>query len=116
MPRARRSAGLRVGLATLLALALGAGVGACGDTGTRTAPAPSPEGATPSSGGPEAGAAATRRPRGSVLLVSIDGLNPDALTRLGRRGAPHLNRLLATGTGTRTRRTSASSSTIPART
>lgn len=35
-----------------------------------------------------------------VLAISLDGLNPDALRRLGRRGAPHLWRLLDEGAGT----------------
>ncbi|MEO9323193.1 alkaline phosphatase family protein [Nocardioides sp. C4-1] len=35
-----------------------------------------------------------------VLAISLDGLNPDALRRLGRRGAPHLWRLFDEGAGT----------------
>lgn len=40
-----------------------------------------------------------------VLVVSLDGLNPDALTRLGRARAPHLWRLLDEGAGTLEART-----------
>lgn len=52
---------------------------------------------------PAAGAAA-RRVR-SVLIISVDGLNPRALNRLGRKRAPHLHRLLRQGTSTRNART-----------
>lgn len=40
-----------------------------------------------------------------MLAISIDGLNPRALTTLGRAGVPHLWRLLDEGAGTRNART-----------
>ncbi len=40
-----------------------------------------------------------------VLAISIDALNPRALTRLGRNGAPHLWRLIDEGAGTLNART-----------
>jgi hypothetical protein len=40
-----------------------------------------------------------------VLVVSLDGFNPDALRRLGRQGAPHLWRLFDEGVGTLNART-----------
>lgn len=41
----------------------------------------------------------------SVLAVSVDGLNPTAITRLGPEGAPTLHRLLAEGASTLEART-----------
>jgi hypothetical protein len=41
----------------------------------------------------------------SVLAISIDGLNPDALRRLGRDGTPHLHALLDAGASTLNART-----------
>ncbi len=41
-----------------------------------------------------------------VLVVAVDGLRSDALTKLGSRGAPTLQRLLAQGSGTLNGRTS----------
>jgi predicted AlkP superfamily pyrophosphatase or phosphodiesterase len=35
-----------------------------------------------------------------VVIVSLDGLNPTAITRLGRRGTPVLHRLMRTGAST----------------
>jgi predicted AlkP superfamily pyrophosphatase or phosphodiesterase len=40
-----------------------------------------------------------------VLAISVDGLNVDALERLGRAGAPHFHRLLDEGASTRNART-----------
>ncbi len=40
-----------------------------------------------------------------VLLISVDGLNPRAITRLGRRRAPHLHRLIRNGASTLNART-----------
>lgn len=40
-----------------------------------------------------------------VLAISLDALNPNALRRLGRAGAPHLWRLFDEGTGTLNART-----------
>jgi hypothetical protein len=45
-------------------------------------------------------------PTDSVLVVSVDGLNPDALRTLGPDGAPVLHRLVAEGTSTMNARTS----------
>ncbi len=42
---------------------------------------------------------------GSVLAISIDGLNPSALDRLGVRRTPHLHELEAAGASTRNART-----------
>lgn len=41
----------------------------------------------------------------SVLAISIDGLNPDALEQLGTAGTPHLHDLMATGASTLNART-----------
>jgi hypothetical protein len=41
-----------------------------------------------------------------VLVISVDGLNPDALRRLGRSGAPALHRVMAEGPSTLNARTS----------
>lgn len=41
----------------------------------------------------------------SVLAISIDGLNPDALSRLGRKGTPHLHALADAGASTLNART-----------
>jgi hypothetical protein len=40
-----------------------------------------------------------------VVLVSVDGLNPDAIRKLGRTGAPTFHRLLARGAATLNART-----------
>ncbi|HET6653403.1 MAG TPA: alkaline phosphatase family protein [Nocardioides sp.] len=40
-----------------------------------------------------------------VIAISVDGLNPDAIRRLGPSGAPALHRLLAQGAGTLNART-----------
>ena len=54
-------------------------------------------------------AATTRRSAddaiGSVLAISLDGLNPDALRRLGAERTPHLHELMATGASTLNART-----------
>ncbi len=50
----------------------------------------------------------------SVLVVSIDGLNPDAITALGPSQAPHLHRLIAEGAATLNARTEfESTQTLP---
>lgn len=41
----------------------------------------------------------------SVLAISIDGLNPDALERLGEERTPHLHELMASGASTLNART-----------
>src|SRR5918998_4993950 len=41
----------------------------------------------------------------SVLAISIDGLNPAALRRLGRTGTPHIHELMRTGASTLNART-----------
>ena len=49
-----------------------------------------------------------------VVLVSVDGLNPDAITQLGRAGAPTFHRLMATGVSTLDARTTyESTQTLP---
>ena len=45
-------------------------------------------------------------PVDSVLVVSLDGLNPDALRVLGRSGTPHLHAFMRDGASTRNARTS----------
>lgn len=100
----------RLLLGGLLLVTTGAGLAACGDTdrgagSARTSPSSAPDPAAQSSPSKAPRPAPTRTLRGSVLLVSVDGLNPDAVTRLGSKGAPHITRLLATGTGTRNART-----------
>jgi hypothetical protein len=41
----------------------------------------------------------------SVLAISVDGLTPRALSRLGRKGTPHLHRLMRQGASTLNART-----------
>lgn len=60
---------------------------------------------------PDAPRAVTERrldtvgPIDTVVAISIDGLNPNAITRLGKRGAPALHRLIRTGATTLNART-----------
>ncbi|HWM06352.1 MAG TPA: alkaline phosphatase family protein, partial [Actinophytocola sp.] len=42
-------------------------------------------------------AESTAAPETRVLVISVDGLNPAALRRLGARGSPHFHRLMAEG-------------------
>lgn len=68
-------------------------------------------GCTDDGGGPRAddvadstAQAASAHPS-KVVLISVDGLNPSALTRLGRAGTPNLHRMLREGAGTLNART-----------
>lgn len=107
--------------APVLALVLTAGCAAGDGSGVAQQPAADDDRsprqdatnqAAPAVGGPGGGTSG-RRAR-SVVLISIDGLNPSAVERLGRRKAPHLNRLLRTGTGTTNARTARESTiTMP---
>ena len=95
MVRARRLATV----ALVVALATPA-VGACdADPGASRGPDATPpaDGATPT------GASGSKGPR--VLAVSVDGLNPSAITQLGEAGTPTLHRLLREGAGTLNART-----------
>ncbi|WP_309649475.1 alkaline phosphatase [Nocardioides sp.] len=58
-----------------------------------------PAAGTPTSGAPPTTAPARAFPA-QVLAISIDALNPRALTKLGRDSVPHLWRLLDEGAGT----------------
>jgi predicted AlkP superfamily pyrophosphatase or phosphodiesterase len=50
----------------------------------------------------------------TVVVVSVDGLNPSAINELGRQGAPVLHRLIANGAATLNARTEQeSTSTLP---
>ncbi|MEQ6901319.1 alkaline phosphatase family protein [Nocardioides sp. YIM 152588] len=101
--------------ATLLtALALGAATAtAC--AATTDSPAGAHTGAAPTSAalaaasGPSSATtradASRATPDGRVLAISLDGLNPTALTRLGRAGTPHLHRLMRQGASTLNART-----------
>ncbi len=51
--------------------------------------------------------AAEGRERVYVMLISVDGLRPDALTTLGEQGAPHFYRLMKEGSFTLNARTDA---------
>lgn len=75
-----------VALAVALLLVLPAGAGC-----SRTAPGP---------GLAAFEAAAAEEPAPRVLAISVDGLRPDVVRRLGPRGTPTLHRLLAEGAGT----------------
>lgn len=67
-----------------------------------------PAGSSPVTGAPEPTAVR------SVVIISIDGLNPAAINRLGRTGAPTLHRLRREGAGTFNARTAyESTSTLP---
>jgi predicted AlkP superfamily pyrophosphatase or phosphodiesterase len=49
-----------------------------------------------------------------VVAISVDGLNPEAIRKLGRSGTPYLHRLMAEGASTLNARTSVeSTSTLP---
>lgn len=69
--------------------------------------APAPQEPASLSGADPSGAASARDvpAAGHVVAISVDGLNPDAIRRLGRSGAPALHRLLARGAGTFNART-----------
>ena len=80
--------------------------------------------ATPSTSTPSASAAAGSAVEAAagaadnrvnhVVAVSVDGLNPKALSRLGRARTPHFHRLFARGAGTMNARTlRESTSTLP---
>lgn len=61
--------------------------------------------AVPDAGPPQPVARDVDARADSVLVISVDGLTPRALDRLGRTGAPHLHRLLRQGASTRNART-----------
>ena len=84
------------GVTTLLALVVLAG---CSGTADTIAPTPTP----------------TSAPAEPVVVaISIDGLNPDAITTLGPEGAPHLWRLIDEGASTLNARTAFErTSTLP---
>jgi predicted AlkP superfamily pyrophosphatase or phosphodiesterase len=65
------------------------------------APAQVPPGDVPSS----SGRVSVDDPITSVLAISIDGLNPDALEQLGADGTPNLHQLMADGASTLNART-----------
>ncbi|RYJ05588.1 MAG: hypothetical protein EON52_10780 [Actinomycetales bacterium] len=65
-----------------------------------------PSATSASSAAPSASAEPTERPvRPMVLAISVDGLNPEAIERLGRSGTPNLHRLLREGASTLEART-----------
>lgn len=72
---------------------------------TATAPATAQPTAREDEGAAVARAASGNPRVASVVVVSVDGLNPRALTRLGRQRTPHLHRLLHRGASTRNART-----------
>ena len=53
----------------------------------------------------DAALVAAKAPARRVLLISIDGLNPNALRELGRQGTPALHQLVAEGASTMNART-----------
>lgn len=70
-------------------------------------PAGVPAGASPASvGAPSGDVRRGAEPQvTSVLAISVDGLTPRVLTRLGRKGTPHLHRLMRQGASTLNART-----------
>ncbi|QIK74066.1 alkaline phosphatase family protein [Nocardioides piscis] len=68
-----------------------------------------PAGAAAGPATPDNGAAGrvlyTQGPVDTVVAISIDGLNPRAITKLGKRGAPALHKLIRTGATTLNART-----------
>jgi predicted AlkP superfamily pyrophosphatase or phosphodiesterase len=80
-----------------LSLALVVPLAACQDSGSDPAPAMSLAAAQTRSTAPTPGP--------HVLAISVDGLNPDAIRKLGRTGAPTFYRLLDEGAGTLNART-----------
>lgn len=112
-PRGHSPPGLLVAGLTLVCLALVCGCTAGQSEDPPAAAAPSaassattaPESrATParSSATPDARSPGSRR---SVIAISVDGLNPDAITALGPRGTPTLHWLMSHGVSTLNART-----------
>lgn len=94
----------------MLALAALSALAACSDGSTGATAAPSPATSAPATSGASAVAPGDR----VVVTISIDGLNPDAITSLGRTGAPHLWRLIDQGASTLNARTTHErTSTLP---
>jgi Type I phosphodiesterase / nucleotide pyrophosphatase len=60
---------------------------------------------TPGETAPRAASTETDAEAQTVLAISIDGLNPDALRRLGSSGAPNLHRIVDEGASTLNART-----------
>ena len=81
---------------TLLATSVAAAVAAgCTSTGNAAQP-PAPTGVgTASTTSERAGL-----PERQVVVISLDGLNPTAITRLGREGTPTLHRMMRQGAST----------------
>lgn len=106
MHLARRSAAV----ATLSAVLLSG----CAAT-SRPEPASSPRSATAASSGASAARATSADDAvDQVVAISIDGLNPDAIRKLGAAGTPALHRMLAGGAGTLNARTERElTSTLP---
>ncbi len=90
VPRTRLLAAPALVLATVLALA-GCSTDAPPTTDARLSAAPT--------------AASTPAPTTQVLAISVDGLNTEAIERLGTDGAPTFHRLLSEGAGTLNART-----------
>lgn len=88
-------------ISSLVAVLLSATVSAAASTGL--AVLAEPVLATPDTG-PSARYSADD-PTASVLAISIDGMNPDALRILGTRRTPHLHDLMASGASTLNART-----------
>ncbi|MGH3316318.1 MAG: alkaline phosphatase family protein [Nocardioidaceae bacterium] len=84
-------------------------------SGASTAPSTSAPNASAAAGSAvEAAAGAADNRVNHVVAVSVDGLNPKALKRLGRARTPHFHRLFARGAGTMNARTlRESTSTLP---
>ena len=72
------------------------------DSAANGAPSPSTKAQQPPDTGPV------------ILAISLDGLRPDAITKLGTKGAPNLHRLMAQGASTLNARTAYESTrTLP---
>lgn len=92
--RTTASRGLRASGVALATFALMAGA-SCGTNG----------GAEPDGVAAQAGAVRAASHPSRVVLISVDGLNPTAITKLGRSRTPNLHRLLREGAATLNART-----------
>lgn len=75
-------------------------VGVPGSATALTPPAATADPAAGPAAGRAAGPAAERAGMRRVVAISVDGLNPAAIARVGRPGSPNLHRLLDEGAGT----------------
>lgn len=96
---------MRTRALSLSVAALGLVVTGCSDPETRTDSRQESVPQATLTTARKAPAAARRAPARHALLISVDGLNPMAIKRLGRKRTPNLHRLLREGASTLNART-----------